>query len=305
MNFYSFQILNIFTNLDADIEEWIILILSIFLLVFSLIIYRLYRTRSKAYVELQNLHKELTINHTELERRVKARTEIVEKQNQQLKDTETKLKALLNSTTEIHCLIDSDFRILSFNHRASEEVSKMLKQTLQIEQNFLNYVHDDWKEVTIKSLKNVLAGNISIFEKEIHFLENQKLWYNIEIHPVINHEDKIVGIAINANEITEQKKNLLYIEEQNEKLIQIAWVNSHDVRRPLASLLGLINLIEETNPSPDEIIKISQLIKESAKELDQVIHKVVEATYDYHQLENETPNRITRENMPIEEKEKE
>lgn len=299
MNIYSFLILNIFTNSSTNTEEWIILILGICLFIFSLIIFRLYRTRSKAYHELKNLHRELTINHRDLEERVQARTNIVEKQNQKLKDTETKLKALLNSTTEIHCLIDNNFKVLSFNQRASEEASKMLKKTLQVGNNVLDYVGDDWKENTEKLLKSVLEGQIHIFERELEFSENQRYWYNIEIHPVINYEDKIVGIAINANEITEQKKNLLFIQEQNDKLIQIAWVNSHDIRRPLASLLGLINLMDETNPTPKEIVEISQLIKESAKELDYIIHKVVEATYDYHELENEKITRIARENSHV------
>ncbi|MDR3678565.1 MAG: GAF domain-containing protein [Flavipsychrobacter sp.] len=73
--------------------------------------------------------------------------------------------------------------------------------------------------------------------------------------------------------LTEQLSDL---ETQNKKLMNIAQVHSHEFRRPVASLLGLMNII-----SDEKYIASKQcllMMEEAVKELDEKIHMVVEYT---------------------------
>ncbi len=66
------------------------------------------------------------------------------------------------------------------------------------------------------------------------------------------------------------------LERQNHTLNNIAHVHSHEFRRPIASLLGLMNIIvEEDYHASKEYL---QLMQEAVKEMDEKIHKVVEYT---------------------------
>lgn len=84
-------------------------------------------------------------------------------------------------------------------------------------------------------------------------------------------------IRPNFDKIHNQKRDLA---AENEKLRAIAWMHSHEIRRPLANIMGLVYLIEtdlkenSTGPKTHEHEVLNNLIK-SSRELDQVIQEIV------------------------------
>ena len=77
-------------------------------------------------------------------------------------------------------------------------------------------------------------------------------------------------------DITERIKYIRAIENQNKRLREISWVQSHLIRAPLASILGIINLLSDTNETDGRLLnELLPLLKKSAEDLDAVIHKVV------------------------------
>jgi len=81
-----------------------------------------------------------------------------------------------------------------------------------------------------------------------------------------------------ANDITQQLKYIDAIEKQNEKLNEIAWMQSHVVRAPLASLMGLIHLLKnDETPCEDKQAIIDKMLA-SANELDLVIREITNST---------------------------
>ncbi|RYE35649.1 MAG: hypothetical protein EOP42_06275, partial [Sphingobacteriaceae bacterium] len=87
------------------------------------------------------------------------------------------------------------------------------------------------------------------------------------------------------NDITLRKEKGQKIIRQNKILKNIAWMSSHELRRPVASILGLINLINETTGvERDEAI---QMLNTCTQQLDDIIHNI------NHIIEQE----ITEENM--------
>jgi PAS domain S-box-containing protein len=81
-----------------------------------------------------------------------------------------------------------------------------------------------------------------------------------------------------ANDITFKKKYIEAIEIQNKKLKEIAWIQSHVVRAPLARLMGLVNLLSEEEIGTDERKTYSKLVMDSATELDKIIRDITEKT---------------------------
>ncbi|SHK90437.1 Tetratricopeptide repeat-containing protein [Reichenbachiella agariperforans] len=64
------------------------------------------------------------------------------------------------------------------------------------------------------------------------------------------------------------------IETQNKKLRDYAFANSHEVRAPLANLLGLINLTQKNNMTPEDLQVILDKVHSQAIDLDHIITKV-------------------------------
>jgi signal transduction histidine kinase len=71
------------------------------------------------------------------------------------------------------------------------------------------------------------------------------------------------------------------IEEQNTSLRKIAHMQSHDIRQPLTSIMGLINIIKEDNYLYDK--ERILMMEEAACMLDSKIHAIVQQT-DTHNL---------------------
>jgi PAS domain S-box-containing protein len=78
--------------------------------------------------------------------------------------------------------------------------------------------------------------------------------------------------------LIENKRNQESIKEQNKMLQEIAAISSHDIRRPVATILGLVNLFDRNNLENPMNREIVDHLGITAQELDGVIHTIVEKT---------------------------
>jgi light-regulated signal transduction histidine kinase (bacteriophytochrome) len=100
----------------------------------------------------------------------------------------------------------------------------------------------------------------------------------ISFNPIQNDKEECIGVACYSKDISDRMKYINAIERQNEKLKSIAWTQSHVVRAPLSRLMGLINIIKMGAIEKNELDEYLGHLKDAAKELDQVIHDIVEKT---------------------------
>ena len=90
--------------------------------------------------------------------------------------------------------------------------------------------------------------------------------------------DKLHYIFI-IQDITEVIMKDDMISQQNDKLRDIAWHQSHIIRAPLANIMGIISLFEDESFFADQLERdtMNQAIIQSAKDLDKVICDIVKA----------------------------
>jgi FixJ family two-component response regulator len=89
-----------------------------------------------------------------------------------------------------------------------------------------------------------------------------------EITPSILH--KSIEFAFS------RKQYIIHIEEQNKKLRNIAWTQSHLVRAPLARILGIINLIETQKEDLEDLMFWLSQLSVSSNEMDEIIKKIID-----------------------------
>lgn len=88
-------------------------------------------------------------------------------------------------------------------------------------------------------------------------------------------DPNIQGVLFNSNDITNQMNYIQAIEDQNTKLKEIAWIQSHLVRAPVVRILALIDLLKEDKECADQPELLSY-IYESTRELDTIIKDIVD-----------------------------
>ena len=95
----------------------------------------------------------------------------------------------------------------------------------------------------------------------------------------IIYQRRMASVTIAYN-ITERLTHINAIEQQNEKLKEIAWLQSHVVRAPLCRLMGLAMLIRDGLIEEEAVQQVLKDILMSADELDDVIRQVCFRTTD-------------------------
>jgi len=101
----------------------------------------------------------------------------------------------------------------------------------------------------------------------------EEFWMHIAIAPVAGSHGVATHFISIGRDVTERVKNAEAIREQNRKLREIAWVQSHDVRGPLARIKGLVNLLSINTRSENDTELIGYL-RTSSNEMDDVLRKI-------------------------------
>lgn len=81
------------------------------------------------------------------------------------------------------------------------------------------------------------------------------------------------------HDITNEINQLEQLKKYNEKLEEIAFKASHEVRAPVASILGLMQLIDFNNLSEENRTAL-EYMKDSVAKLDHTIRNIVKVSYD-------------------------
>lgn len=196
--------------------------------------------------------------------------------NQKLKLSENKLRAILDSTSDNNVLISPDYKVLSFNKQASIVSEIVFGKPLIENADMWDYVLPADKSDFFADTQKVLQGERLNFEREIFFGETSA-WIEVNYNPVFDTKGSIIGFTFNSTNITTRKESEIKIINQNDRLKQISWQQSHEVRRHMVNIMGLYNLIKhESVLTHEEKLEQLDLLLKETKELDEKVHSIVE-----------------------------
>ncbi len=229
----------------------------------------------------------------------------VKQQEEKVRQTSRRLKAILDSTTDLYILIGRNYEILSFNQAANDEFYNFHKKHLKEGDSFLQYGISHTEDSFENEFERVLAGEILKAEVFVSFLDGKQEWRQIRYFPVYDEANEVFAVSFNAVDIHEAKQqeekvrqtqitlkatlNDYYDAEQkiiirNKLLERIAFIHSHELRRPVANILSLIDLIKEEEPCEEELKMYINYLQTSAHDLDKVIHNIVDKTH-FHDID--------------------
>ncbi len=143
-------------------------------------------------------------------------------------------------------------------------------------------LRDIWPASELPSLEKGLAeGNRNptamTHRIMIHQKKNGELM-NVEIQIAPFQLNGVKTSIVISSDITERLKYVKAVEQQNEKLLAISWMQSHVIRAPLARIMGLLPLFQDPNTCGKEREEVMNYLLQSANELDEVIRNITAVT---------------------------
>ncbi len=190
-----------------------------------------------------------------------------------------KLSMVAQQTSNAVLITDEQGRIEWVNEAftaitgyALEEVKNKTPQSL---------LHGEATDKLIEKDLEHLAKTTNKVSKEIlnYRKDGTEYWVNLCLSPVWQN-GKIQNTICIQTDITELKNKEERIVEQNKRLREIAFTNSHVLRAPLANILGAANLLSVDSFQNAEDAEIMQLLKASAFKLDQVINIIAKRSHE-------------------------
>ncbi len=220
----------------------------------------------------------IAINVRDIKERKQTALELLNAKN----DIEHKnqlLNAILESPKGIIIFsLDKNYNYLSFTQTHQQAMKQIWGVNIKIGENMLQYItNENDKENAKQNFDKALNGEYFIQIEEFGDKMLYRTFWEDRYSPVFNEKHEIIGLTVFVTDITERKQNELKIISQNEKLKVIAWQQSHEVRGPVASILGLLNLIKTEDRQTYNPLYL-QYLQQSAEQLDKIIHKIVANT---------------------------
>jgi hypothetical protein len=133
---------------------------------------------------------------------------------------------------------------------------------LVLEGDFENYQETFQKAILIKEIDHTIEYQIKDGSGKIRYIES-----------VMNNlldDNSVQGVVVNSRDITQRKDAEIKLKQTNFELDSFVYRASHDLRAPLRSVLGLLNLIRMESAETQKAAYIN-LAEKSINKLDSFI----------------------------------
>jgi PAS domain S-box-containing protein len=203
------------------------------------------------------------------------------------------LQGIMESTKESIFAIDNKFQYTAYNKNHKRVMKLLYGCDIEVGTNKLDCIKGSADEKWLSAdLKSAMRGNHFVVERQLDYPQYHHRHIQLVYNPVRNEKSEVKGVAIFVSDITLRKKTesklnalneelrsqnwqlaireeelktaLEELSERNFELDQLMYKTSHDLRSPLSSIMGLVNLanLDKDSASRDQYLsKIEGRIK--------------------------------------------
>ena len=175
---------------------------------------------------------------------------------------------------------------------ANQQVSLLsgYDPTTLIGKNFQDLIVPDLLPDTILQFSSCLQGNSRHYYTGIYDTSGNQIDLEVTNIPIIM-EGQVTGVYGIAKDVTQIKKNreerrqlIDRLEQKNHNLEQFAYIVSHNLRAPVANILGLTTLFNTLGADTKMNAQVIENLKKSAENLDAIINGLNQILSDRFEL---------------------
>jgi len=204
---------------------------------------------------------------------IKQKNLALKSQKAKTANSQLKLRAFFNSASSCHVLLDKDYTILDFNKCAGFFIKTYRGKTIKTGNSILFYIKDNYIKKFTGYLALALSGFTTVREVELKDNDSKTSWWDITFQPIFDKSNIVSGVSFTAVNVDQRKKHMAKIVSQKSSLLAIGHIQAHEYRRPVASIMGLMNVIKEENYEPDKECLL--MMEAAVQELDFKLKEVI------------------------------
>ncbi|WP_167014804.1 PAS domain-containing protein [Chitinophaga sp. Cy-1792] len=144
-------------------------------------------------------------------------------------------------------------------------------------------IHPEDSQKVVNMMENAMLNKQHYWSAEYRFRCADGTYKYISDRASITYNGtvavRMIGIIQDIDNHVRQAKKL---EEQNRTLKEITWINSHEIRRPVVSILSIAQLFDVNNKDAQFNAQLMDWLHQSTLQLDEIIHKIEKKAREIH-----------------------
>ena len=252
----------------------------------------------------------------------------IRRREEEINKLNANLLGVMESTHESIYAVDQNFNYIAFNKNHANVAKLIYGASISIGDSAISFLKGTPEGRWLQSeLKRAFKGEHFVSERRIDQPRYKNKFIETTYNPIFDKKNKVTGVAVFVRDISDRKRsveklkilndNLISqnwklaaqeeelkatldeLSERNFELDQIMYKTSHDLRSPLSSILGLVNLAHLDSQAENHLVYLNK-IEGRIKKLDEFIKSMLnyarvnrsEVFYEYVNLKGIIENCI-------------
>ncbi len=187
------------------------------------------------------------------------------------------LQTTVDNSIQSTILLDKNGNIILADTKTIDKFQKLFGKEMIIDTNISNYIPDDVKEGFLINIAKAFMGESIRTERKVK-TKIGTLWTDVMYSPVFDENNEVNAVVMGQMDITERKESEEYLQKVNEELVnqnkQLAhysYVVSHNLRAPVATILGLVNLLTMEEVVNKDTKDLFNMLEQATEKLDSIV----------------------------------
>jgi PAS domain S-box-containing protein len=190
----------------------------------------------------------------------------------QLIESNARTKAVLENSSDSIWSIDKNLKLISFNNSYFESTKLFFEVEPYIGMPILDSLDSEKQKLWSKLYERALSGE-HFSEETDDITIGLELYFDVSFNPIVVNNE-ITGVAIFARDISSRKNTERQLESKVKELNTFMYKATHDLRSPLVSVMGLVQLAKDLSMD-NELVKYFDMIDLSVHKMDNLLVDLV------------------------------
>lgn len=195
---------------------------------------------------------------------------IRKKYEDQIRTSEANLTSLIENTDDLVCSVNLRGNLLTTNSAFEKFILQISGEKAMTADNLLSVLPSRVAAELDGYVRRALEGEKLMHEFVLQFDQADEIVLETSFNPMRDVRGKIEGASIFARNVTQRKLAEDELKRTNFELDSFVYRASHDLRAPMRSILGLLNLME-IDKSEASLNQYIGLVRTSINKLDNFI----------------------------------
>jgi PAS domain S-box-containing protein len=197
--------------------------------------------------------------------------------DRKLQELEIRRLSLVASMTNNPVIITDHHACIEWVNKSFEDLSGyMLEEIKGLQPHAFLHGEGTNTEVVHEIREKLAASQPCVVEILNYTSTGEPYWVLMDITPITDASGEVERHVIIQTNITEKKKFEQQLEEKNRLLMDVAFISSHRLRMPVASLLGLFAQLDKEHLANPDNLPLLLHIEKLVNNMDAMLHEMAD-----------------------------